>query len=195
MRYALPFFPFAILGTAALAQFWCRRTWEFGAVVFGLILFAAISSLSVYPHSLSYFNEAAGGPENGSAHLLESNIDWGQDLLFLKRWLDEHPEAKPIGVAYFGLISPSIYGIESTRTPLGPDHAPPRYCGPLPGYYAISVNYLRGMHRRSQGSGVYEYFNHFSPIARVGYSLYIYRITPKQADQLRRQLGIDPSPP
>ncbi len=28
-------------------------------------------------HSISYFNELAGGPENGSAHLLDSNIDWG----------------------------------------------------------------------------------------------------------------------
>jgi hypothetical protein len=40
------------------------------------------SSLWIYPHSLSYFNEAIGGPLNGAEHLLGSNIDWGQDLRY-----------------------------------------------------------------------------------------------------------------
>src|SRR5439155_22186730 len=59
------------------------------------------SSLAVFPHSLSYFNELAGGPENGPAHLLDANIDWGQDLLELKRWSDAHPAARPFHLAYF----------------------------------------------------------------------------------------------
>ena len=37
---------------------------------------------------------------NGPAHLLDSNIDWGQDLLYLKDWLDKHPQARPLGLAY-----------------------------------------------------------------------------------------------
>ena len=35
------------------------------------------SSLAIYPHSLSYFNELAGGPTKGHYHLIDSNIDWG----------------------------------------------------------------------------------------------------------------------
>jgi hypothetical protein len=46
------------------------------------------SSLWYYPHSLSYFNELVGGPMGGPKHLLDSNIDWGQDLFYLKDWLD-----------------------------------------------------------------------------------------------------------
>ncbi len=41
------------------------------------------SSLWIYPHSLSYFNESIGGPLNGPDHLLGSNVDWGQDLRYV----------------------------------------------------------------------------------------------------------------
>lgn len=54
------------------------------AVMVSLCLAASVaSSLQVHPHSLAYFNEAAGGPENGWRHMLGSNFDWGQDLLVL----------------------------------------------------------------------------------------------------------------
>lgn len=43
-----------------------------------------MSSLAIYPHSLSYFNESIGGPLNGPKHLLGSSVDWNQDLLYLK---------------------------------------------------------------------------------------------------------------
>ncbi|MFG0334682.1 MAG: hypothetical protein ACF8TS_15100, partial [Maioricimonas sp. JB049] len=55
------------------------------------LLATTVSSLRVYPHQLAYFNELAGGPENGWRHLLGSNLDWGQDFLFLARWLDSIP--------------------------------------------------------------------------------------------------------
>jgi len=51
-------------------------------ILIPLCLLATIAStLRVYPHQLAYFNEIAGGPENGWKHLLHSNLDWGQDLL------------------------------------------------------------------------------------------------------------------
>jgi len=57
---------------------WCLRF----LIVAGLAATVA-SALSVYPHQLAYFNEIAGGPQNGHGHLLHSNLDWGQDLLFV----------------------------------------------------------------------------------------------------------------
>lgn len=44
------------------------------------------SSLWLYPHSLSYFNESIGGPLNGAEHLLGSNVDWGQDVSYVHAW-------------------------------------------------------------------------------------------------------------
>lgn len=57
------------------------------------LLATTVSSLRVYPHQLACFNEIAGGPEDGWRHLLGSNLDWGQDFLFLARWLDSIPSA------------------------------------------------------------------------------------------------------
>jgi hypothetical protein len=52
-----------------------------GLAVAAGLLATIYSTLSVFPHSLAYFNEASGGPENGHKHLLGSNLDWGQDLI------------------------------------------------------------------------------------------------------------------
>lgn len=51
------------------------------------LLATMVSTLQVYPHQLAYFNEVAGGPENGYKHLLGSNLDWGQDLTLVKGWM------------------------------------------------------------------------------------------------------------
>lgn len=48
----------------------------------------------------------------GHDHLLGSNLDWGQDLLNLRRWLDQHPEAEPPHLAYYGTVDPRIAGIQ-----------------------------------------------------------------------------------
>ena len=45
--------------------------------------------MSVYPHFTAFFNRAAGGPANGPRYLLDSNLDWGQDVKKLKAWLAE----------------------------------------------------------------------------------------------------------
>jgi hypothetical protein len=85
-------------------------------VVSGLLLAWTIgSSLYVYPHSLSYFNELAGGPKNGPAHLLNSNVDWGQDLLFLEKWAEQNAGGLPVYTAFYNLYNPfdlEIAGIE-----------------------------------------------------------------------------------
>ena len=39
-----------------------------------------VTTLAIHPHYLSYFNALAGGPEDGYNVLIDSNVDWGQDL-------------------------------------------------------------------------------------------------------------------
>lgn len=123
LRYVLPAFPFAFVWASKVAQTAVWKMRYAPAVVCGGLLWSVSSSLAVYPHSLAYFNEAAGGPMNGHAHLVDSNIDWGQDLLYLKRWLDEHPEARPLGLAYFGHFDPRVAGVEFSLPPKNPTTA------------------------------------------------------------------------
>jgi len=106
-----------------------------------------------------------------------SNTDWGQDLLYLKRWLDDHPEAKPLSLAlWMPLIDPALAGIDH----VGP---PPRDA-PRPGWHAISVNEIH-----ADGGG-YLYFLQLRPVASAGYSILIYHVTLEEARRLRRQLGV-----
>lgn len=50
------------------------------------LLAAVASTVNAYPHQLAYFNELAGGPSNGWRHLLHSNFDAHQDLLYAAQW-------------------------------------------------------------------------------------------------------------
>ena len=92
LRYVLPIFLSAFIWMSKVARALPLENRKL-AIVGGLALVWSVgSSVLVYPHSLSYFNELAGGPTCGHAHLggagADSNIDWGQDLLYLKRWLE-----------------------------------------------------------------------------------------------------------
>jgi hypothetical protein len=161
-------------------------------VILGLLAWSVGSCLWYTPHWMSYFNELAGGPMGGPAHLIDAQVDWGQDLLYLKKWLDAHPEARPLGVVYFGPINPTLAGIDFTLPPKGTPatddrNAVARVPRELkPGWYAISVNYLYGYDHyiyAPDGSRAwvtkpyYSYFRRFEPVATAGYSIYIYHLT------------------
>jgi hypothetical protein len=206
--------PSAVAHESAVAARPVLKTLALNGLVLGSLAWGIGSSLWYWPHSLSYFNELVGGPLYGHAHLVDSNIDWGQDLLLLKRWLEQHPEARPLGLAYFGGFNPRAVGIEHhipPRSPLGAGHpgnergpAPKpsdEEIGPRPGWYAISVNFLRGLHfglrdgagGRTFVSGPwYTYFlEHYQPVARAGYSIYIYHLTLDDANRVRRAWGLE----
>ncbi|MBX3440278.1 MAG: hypothetical protein KF861_22500, partial [Planctomycetaceae bacterium] len=204
MRYVLPILPFGFVWMSRVGRWFQQESWKRATVVAGALAWSVASSLSVYPHSLSYFNALAGGPSGGHAHLIDSNIDWGQDLLYLRDWMRQHPEASPLSIAFFGNLSPSVAGLDVTLPPGGgparagetdfdvrveAESGPCDY-GPHPGWYAVSVNYLRGV-SRSTGRDL-RYFQKFTPVARAGYSILIYQISEKDADRVRRESGLPP---
>lgn len=224
LRYVLPVFPFAFIWISQVGMVFSRhfenscgeeigasvnlqdkcqvfshsRGWVLRCIIAGSVVWMIGSSLSVYPHSLSYFNEFAGGPVGGHAHLVDANIDWGQDLLYLKRWLDDHPEAKGIRIAYFGFVDLETVGIEAELPPKGPmaftgerrSPASTNILGPQPGWFAVSVNHLRGYRHFESDQPDYAYFMNFEPVAMAGYSIYIYQVSLEEANRVRRELGV-----
>jgi hypothetical protein len=136
-------------------------------------------------------------------HLLDSNLDWGQDLPALRRWLEEQNFTEPIDLAYFGAVDPAIYGLRYRVPPrdprVVPEHRRVDSDGvPLhPGIYAISVNFVEGLPHRvmaPDGSVVlvdadaYGYFRSLQPVARAGWSIWIFRLGPEDAARLDRML-------
>ncbi|HEX5445105.1 MAG TPA: hypothetical protein VFW87_14800 [Pirellulales bacterium] len=167
-----------------------------------LLAWSVGSSLWYVPHWLSYFNELAGGPTGGPKHLIDAQVDWGQDLLYLKKWYDAHPDARPFGLVYFGPIDPQLVGIEFYLPPRAVDVSADRAAvaeAPaeiLPGWYAISVNFLYGYpHIVRDGKGqrlsleraYYSYFRRFEPVAMAGYSIYIYHLTEADLSEVRAE--------
>ena len=184
MRYVLPAFPFVFIWIGRLGPLLGRQHKVLTGIASAALLWSVGSSLSVYPHSLSYFNELVGGPMGGPNHLIHSNVDWGQDLFFLKDWLKEHPEAKPLKLAYFGYCDPKHFGFEYTA-PDPPAAVDGKEAKIEPGWYAISVNFVRGLPYFSyKGDGTHvSYrqnalvaFQRLKPVATAGYSIYIYHV-------------------
>jgi hypothetical protein len=225
-RYILPALPFFFVAISRVGVAFTRKARVMAALAGIFLAYTIASSLSIYPHSMCYFNELAAlfstpadalypkphdkggerrglwsnvkdtlaaGPRNGPRHLLDSNIDWGQDLFYLEDWYVSHPEAQQLKVAYFGSYPLEKSKIESTGSPpagLDREHVDTdtdtTAFGPLPGWYALSVNEIYGQSQR------YRYFLNFQPAAMAGYSIYIYHITPEEANRVRREMGLKP---
>jgi 4-amino-4-deoxy-L-arabinose transferase-like glycosyltransferase len=191
LRYVMPVLPYMYLlaaGHVARPGRWLVLR----IVISGVLLtWAIVSSLVVYPHSLSYFNELAGGPAGGIYHLSSSNIDWGQDLLLLADWKRQHAPNERIYLGYLGRVNPAYAGIDFEAAPLGQRGQQPPVM--KPGWYAISVAYLQGRGYRIQsphGRWIHvpemalAYFRQRKPDGRVGYSIYLYRVRPGESREV-----------
>jgi Dolichyl-phosphate-mannose-protein mannosyltransferase len=190
LRYALPSFPFIFVLISRVSRAFVVGHRAIASVVCLAMTYSVISSLIVVPHSLSYFNELAGGPRGGHWQLANSNADWGQDLLYLKRWYDTHPDARPLHIKYdLALIDPTFAGIPWRPIAIGNSatkaiSVAPADRGPRPGWYVVSVNQLHEMNHN------YEYFNELTPVDWIGYTLPVYHVTLDEANELRRKADL-----
>ena len=62
-------------------------------VAAGLVAIQAASVLSYHPHYLPYFNELVWNRLSSHKILADSNLDWGQDRVYLNEYLAAHPDA------------------------------------------------------------------------------------------------------
>ncbi|MCD6528503.1 glycosyltransferase family 39 protein [bacterium] len=183
VRHIMPVIPFTYIlvlrgiqkGYWKIKNISCRK--YTCLVLIGLFSWYGFSSLSTFPHYLSYFNEIAGGPRNGYKFVVDSNYDWGQDLLRLKNWVEERNIEK-IYVDYFGGGDVSYY--------LGEKYIPwqgtkPAWEFPKGNYLAVSVTLLQGGRGKpalnfDQPTGYYNWLNSYDLFARAGNSIFIYYI-------------------
>jgi hypothetical protein len=111
--------PLFILGGAAAAWLQAHRQFARGAL--GLLLAAyAIEAVCWFPDYLAYFNGLVR-PSQAYRHLVDSSLDWGQDLPGVKRYLERHPPVGPAYFSYFGTASPAYYRLPAVTIYSYPD--------------------------------------------------------------------------
>jgi len=175
VRHLLPVFPFTILLVSATTISWLKQPYsKLKYTIFGvLILWQAISVISIYPHFLTYFNELVGGPDKGYIYTVDSNLDWGQDLKRLKKWVEENNIEK-IKIDYFGGGNVEYY-FGKTYEKFDPKS------GKQNGWLAISATPLRnGQGKPAPGfkeeTGYYNWLKTYEPVTVLGNSIFVYHI-------------------
>ncbi|QDU38341.1 hypothetical protein Mal4_26680 [Maioricimonas rarisocia] len=188
LRYVLPSVAFVAVAIGVC----CARPQRHPRLAAaGWVLAAAgvLASLAEFPHTHSFFNMLAGGPLNGHRHLLNSNIDWGQDILLLEKWARENPDRPLDGVVHTlpdvlnsrALVDLPKEGIPRLLTGTGPL---PDDGGPAPGRYAIGVIPLY------REDSEYAWLRELEPVEMVARTIRIYEVSREEANRIREQAGL-----
>ena len=145
-------------------------------ILFGWYLY---ENVSVYPYYLTYFNQVAGGPSGGYRYVVDSNLDWGQDLKRLATWAEENDVTK-INLDYFGWADASYY-LQNKYQSLwaGKYRNANEFLADNPqgGYIAISASYYMGSIASSEKS--YAWLNNYEPVTVIGNSIFVWNISPR----------------
>ena len=176
-RHLLPLYPFLFVAAGeAAARLWSWRRPAGLALAAALGLWYAGGTLRQHPHHLAYFNEIAGGPANGWRVLVDSNLDWGQDLKRLATWMRENGVPR-VKLSYFGSADPAYYGIDAETLPgYTAPHAPRVTREIRPGdVVAVSVTNLQGVYLEPEDRALMARLRALAPIGRAGWSIRIYR--------------------
>lgn len=179
VRHILPIFPFlmVLVAYAAWALIQTDRRWIYP--VAALLLFHVVSSVRAFPVSyIPYSNELWGGPSQTYKYLSDSNVDWGQQMIATKKYVDAHGITS-CWFAYFpeSGIRYSDYGIPCKTLPT-PDtmwfgeqtDVPPVIAGPV----FISASDLTGFEFGSNVLNPYRNFQGLHPSAFIEHGVFVF---------------------
>jgi 4-amino-4-deoxy-L-arabinose transferase-like glycosyltransferase len=156
VRHILAMYLFFVIAASGLVAANLSR--RVGWLVAALVVWHVAESVIAHPDYLAYFNEIARGREE--RFLADSNLDWGQDLARLGRYVQEH-NIQMIQLRRTGSVDPGKFNIH---------HKP---VTGEPGWVAVSGNHLLGIDSKSE---VIQRLRLTPPYARIGKSIWLYRI-------------------
>lgn len=160
-RHILTIYPFLYIFASKVVNYKKTLTLIFITL---LSLWLVWGTATIHPHYLAYFNEFAGGPANGHKILIDSNIDWGQDLKGLKPYLEERG-IDHINLGFFGRDQPEYRNISYSNLT----------CYPKKGIAVASINLIQGITENE--ARCLSWLKQYEAIGNVGYTLYIYNVS------------------
>jgi hypothetical protein len=176
-RHLLPLYPFLFVVAGAAGAWLPRRLGRVGALALaGLLAWYAWGTLRVHPHALAYFNETVGGPANGWRVLVDSSLDWGQDLSRVEPWMRRHGIAR-YKLSYFGSAWAPYHGITGEMLPGYSSPRVPRVTREIvPGdVLAVSATNLQGIYIEDEDQPLMARIRQIEPFGRIGYSILVFR--------------------
>jgi hypothetical protein len=187
-RHILPIWVFLCVFVAGGAWAWIQpavdargwnRRWSYA--VGGLLLLHIVSSVSVYPNYMAYANELWGGPSQTYKYLTDSNTDWAQQLIAVKRYTDRKG-IKDCWFAYFAdpFLRAEDYGIPCKPLPT-PDSFASNEPRPVPveiaGPVLISAGTLNGFEYGSSVLNPYRELEKLKPVASIADGVLVFEGT------------------
>jgi hypothetical protein len=173
VRLVLPVYPLlAILGATGAIELWdhVKSTVEQQRVARATVATALASTIFIaagaHPDHLAYFNPLAGS--NPERVLVDSNLDWGQDLYRLGDTV-RRMHIDSLRVAYFGYANFAAAGVPNAKIMFTTERPT--------GWIAASKTMLAGVW---VGSG-YAWLQNYQPVGQVGSSLVLYYIPRTEA--------------
>jgi 4-amino-4-deoxy-L-arabinose transferase-like glycosyltransferase len=169
LRHSLPLYPFIFVLASPLVTFKLkapRKEKVFRAALIALAIWYVAEAALILPHNMSYFNELVGS-QNGWLYLNDPDVDWGQEVKGLARYIQENG----ISGIYFAKYMPDVYTDQYIS-----DYSAPG-CTPQNGLYAIGAAKFGFMESRA----CYEWLLDYKPIDRIGYAIFIWDITDAEA--------------
>ena len=161
LRYLLWVYPFLFLYLGGVARL---PRWRWLLIpVLGWLVFA---TLGAQPDYLPYFNRAVPQQEK-RLHLVDSNLDWGQDLPALARFQRER-NIETVRLGYFGTADPKAYGVVAEPLPsfLRAETRLAAGALKLEGVIAVSATLLQGLYNRPPD--FYAPLRKIAPTAQLG---------------------------
>ena len=180
VRHLLPIFPLGfILISRDIVKDFLRKPYLKVKYIFlgALILWQAVSVISVYPYFIAYYNELVGGPEKGYLIAADSNLDWGQDLKRLKKWVNENG-IQEIYVDVFGGADARYYFKDQFKPWWGTKNPNEAKSGE---YLAVSATFLQQGRAKpvpgfNQDYGYYFWLDDQELVTTIGHSIFVYKI-------------------
>lgn len=181
-RYLLPALPLLYVSIGRLVRPAAAARQRSYWLAAGAAMLLGVISLALHPHYLAYFNLLAGGPWNGWRIVVDSNIDWGQDLARVGEVMEKRGAAS-VRASWLGTAPLDVYGIKGQtidgwpwlgEDPLLDNFYPPR---PAPGLYALSVTQLLGVYLDDPER--FAFFRDRRPDERAGYSIFLFEVPPE----------------
>jgi hypothetical protein len=177
-RHILPVYAFLyVLGAgAATAVIGAKRAW----FCLALVALQMVTSIHAAPDYMAYSNELAGGPSKTYKYLSDSNTDWGQQLVAVRKYVDQH-EIKDCWFVYFaqGAADFRDYGIPCKPLPtvdtawwLNEEMDVP---AAIDGVVFVSDGDRAGFEFGPAPLNPYEQFKGLTPDATIGHGVYVYR--------------------